>query len=116
MSSPYQEIYRLIARIPPGFVATYGQIAAMMPRCTARQVGYALAATPDDIDIPWHRVINARGEISTRSHGEGESTQRQLLLDEGVIFVNGRVDFDRCGWAGPDWRWLRDNGYRVYPD
>jgi methylated-DNA-protein-cysteine methyltransferase-like protein len=110
------DIYRLIAKIPHGTVATYGQIASMMLRCTARQVGYALAATPDDVDIPWHRVINARGEISVRSTGDGAAEQRRRLLAEGVPVVQGRVDLARFGWAGPDWRWLKKNGYRVFPD
>jgi O-6-methylguanine DNA methyltransferase len=113
----YARIYRLVQQIPCGRVATYGQIAAMLPRCSARQVGYALAATPDEVSIPWHRVINARGEVSARSAGEGESVQRSLLLGEGVLFDHaGRVDFERCLWQGPDWHWLERNGYRVYGD
>ncbi len=116
MNSLYAGIYRLVAQIPPGQVATYGQIASMMQRCGARQVGYALAAMPDDVDIPWHRVINARGEISARSGGSGESEQKRRLLAEGVVFNRGRVDFEACGWPGPDWRWLERHGYRVFPD
>lgn len=116
MSSLYAAIYRLIAEIPPGKVATYGQIASMMPRCTPRQVGYALAATPDDVDIPWHRVINARGEVSVRSAGDGAAEQKRRLLAEGVLLAGDRVDLERCGWAGPDWRWLEKHGYRVFPD
>jgi methylated-DNA-protein-cysteine methyltransferase-like protein len=111
----YQRVYRLVAKIPSGRVATYGQIASMVPGCTARQVGYALAATPDGIDIPWHRVINARGEVSTRSGG-GESGQKKLLADEGIVFLEGRVRLQDYGWEGPDWRWLEKNGYRVFPD
>lgn len=107
----------MVEQIPSGRVATYGQIASMMPRCTARQVGYALSATPDGVEIPWHRVINARGEISRRGGGDGESEQRRLLVGEGILFDGaGRVDFARCGWDGPDWRWLERNGYRVFPD
>ncbi|KAA3626445.1 MAG: cysteine methyltransferase [Proteobacteria bacterium] len=117
MRSLYREIYRLVSQIPAGRVATYGQIASMMPRCSARQVGYALAATPDDVNIPWQRVINSRGEVSARSSGDGESRQKRLLLAEGVLFDRrGRVDLERCGWEGPAWEWLEKNGYRVYPD
>ena len=105
-----------MARIPRGRVATYGQIASMMPRCGARQVGYALAATPKDLDIPWHRVINARGEVSERSAGDGAAEQRRRLLAEGVLFIRGRVDLDACQWSGPDWQWLEQHGYRVHPD
>ncbi len=115
-SALYPRIYALVARIPAGRVASYGQLAAFIPRCGARQVGYALAATPEDVDIPWHRVINARGEISLRG-GDGGSRQRRMLADEGVVFDRrGRIDIDRFGWAGPDWRWLEKHGYRVYPD
>lgn len=89
----------------------------MLPRCGARQVGYALAALPGELGVPWHRVINARGEISQRSAGDGESSQRRLLVAEGVLFDHlGRVDFERCAWQGPDWRWLEQHGYRVFPD
>ena len=117
-SDTYKKIYDLVAVIPPGRVATYGQIAGFLRRGGARQVGYALAATPKDIEIPWHRVINARGEISERSvDGESAGLQKRLLVAEGVLFDHrGRVDFKQCGWEGPDWQWLEKNGYKVYPD
>ena len=64
----------------------------------ARQVGYALAALPDDSDVPWHRVINAKGEISPRSSGEGHD-QRALLEAEGVAFdASGRIMRARAFW------------------
>jgi methylated-DNA-protein-cysteine methyltransferase-like protein len=82
-------------------VATYGQIAALagLPGA-ARQVGYAMAALPDGSDVPWQRVINARGEVSPRS-GAGwvEGYQRHLLEEEGVAFdPEGRVDLRRFAW------------------
>jgi methylated-DNA-protein-cysteine methyltransferase-like protein len=89
-----------VARVPKGRVATYGQIARLagVPG-QPRQVGYALAALPDGMDIPWHRVINARGEVSPRSEAEFEAIQRALLRAEGVVFdPTGRVDLDRFGW------------------
>jgi len=66
----------------------------------ARQVGYSMAALPDDYDVPWHRVINAKGEVSKRSGGNTfENIQRTLLEAEGVKFdERGRVDLDRFGW------------------
>jgi methylated-DNA-protein-cysteine methyltransferase related protein len=66
----------------------------------ARQVGYSMAALPDDHDVPWHRVINAKGEVSKRSGGNMfENIQRILLEAEGVTFdPRGRVDLDRFGW------------------
>lgn len=101
---PYQRIYRVIARIPEGKVATYGQIAALagLPG-HARQVGYALAAAPDALDIPWQRVINAQGEVSSRGDGGlASGFQRHLLEEEGVEFSlrSGRVDLKRFQWDG----------------
>ncbi|MEX0951223.1 MAG: methylated-DNA--[protein]-cysteine S-methyltransferase [Gammaproteobacteria bacterium] len=83
----HQQIYRVVADIPKGRVATYGQIASRLgyPR-HARQVGYALAALTDEQAVPWHRVVNARGEISTRSQPGYAELQKLLLEDEGVIF------------------------------
>ncbi len=77
-----------------------------------------MAATPAELEIPWHRVINARGETSERTaDGEGAGRQRRLLIEEGVLFdAKGRVDFSRCGWDGPDWQWLEQNDYKVFPD
>ncbi|MDD9856455.1 MAG: MGMT family protein [Gammaproteobacteria bacterium] len=99
--STYDEIYAVVKRIPHGAVASYGRIARMA-NCTAREVGYAMAATPSGWDIPWWRVINSQGKISARRGGEGgggEARQRRKLLDEGVVFdARGRVDFDRFGW------------------
>lgn len=118
MRDLYAAVYRLVERIPPGRVATYGQLAGYLRRGDARQVGYALAAIPGSSRIPWHRVINAKGEISERNRdSRAAARQKQLLLAEGVLFdKRGRVDFSRCAWEGPCWEWLEENGYKVYPD
>lgn len=106
----FERIYALVRQIPPGRVATYGQIAGIVG-CTARVAGYAMAATPDGEGVPWQRVINSRGEISLRP-GDGASRQRELLDAEGVRFnPAGRVDFGESRWAGPGWEWLEQNGY-----
>ena len=103
MHRTYERIYAAVKRIPRGRVATYGQIAALagMPR-QPRQVGYALHAMPESRSIPWHRVINARGEVSTRSSRSApgiEATQRLLLEREGVEFdAASRVSLCRFGW------------------
>lgn len=102
--SAYDRIYVAVRRIPPGRVATYGQVAALAGRTgAARQVGYALAALPPDSDVPWHRVINARGEISARrTSGPFEAIQADLLRAEGVSFDDrGRVDLERFRWDPP---------------
>ena len=99
--SSYVRIYAVVRRIPPGKVATYGQVAAIAGRCTARTVGYAMAAVPIGTDIPWHRVINHEGRVSKRRGGGGELRQRKMLEAEGVWFdTQGRVDFERVGWRG----------------
>jgi len=95
----YEKIYEAVRRIPRGKVATYGQIAKIVDRCTARMVGYAMAALRGRTDVPWQRVINAQGEISTRSGGDGAVRQRRLLEKEGIRFDGGgRVDFKKYRW------------------
>ncbi|MBL8841795.1 MAG: MGMT family protein [Planctomycetes bacterium] len=92
--------YAVIARIPRGRVATYGQIAALagLPR-HARHVGAALRALPDDRAIPWHRVVSAGGTIPDRDDGIARQIQRELLCREGVpLDAKGRVVLDECGW------------------
>ena len=96
----YRRIYRVVRRIPRGSVATYGQIAGLagIPR-QARQVGYALHALRRGSDVPWQRVINAKGEVSERSTPGCEGLQRAALESEGVIFdMRGRVDLGRYQW------------------
>jgi methylated-DNA-protein-cysteine methyltransferase related protein len=86
--STHQRIYAVVSRIPRGRVATYGQIArlANLPG-QARLVGYALSALPEKSRVPWHRVVNARGQISPRRGGGPEAAiQRHLLEREGVRF------------------------------
>lgn len=99
--SVYDRFYRVVRQVPRGRVITYGSVAALagLPG-RARQVGYALAATPDHLDLPWHRVLNARGAISRRRGApEHERLQRVLLEAEGVVFgPSERVDLDVFGW------------------
>ena len=95
----HERIYAVVRRIPKGEVATYGQIARIVGRCTARMVGYAMAAVPEGSRAPWQRVINAQGMVSARSHGDGDVRQRVLLEKEGVMFdANGRVDLRIFQW------------------
>ena len=99
--SIYEQIYKVVGQIPPGKVATYGQIARMLGRCTPRLVGYAMAALPFHLDLPWQRVINSKGQISPRIHGDGNVRQRQLLEAEGIHFdSDGRVDLKKVRWKG----------------
>jgi methylated-DNA-protein-cysteine methyltransferase related protein len=100
MKVRYDQIHRIISGIPRGRVATYGQIAelAEIPG-QARRVGYALSALPEGSPIPWHRVINAKGEISARANPGSEGVQRKLLRAEGVAFdKGGKVSLARFQW------------------
>ena len=99
-SDSYQRIYKIVKRIPRGRVATYGQIATLAGLDGhARQVGYALHSLPDGVHIPWHRVINAKGEISPRNAGDSHELQRMLLEEEGVEFsLDGRIDLKTFRW------------------
>lgn len=99
----YLAIYKVVKKIPRGRVATYGQIAALacMPRA-ARQVGYALRATPDNVKIPWHRVVNAQGRVSMRLkdwQSGGDDLQKILLEAEDIEFNDtGKLDLKRYRW------------------
>jgi methylated-DNA-protein-cysteine methyltransferase related protein len=100
LSRSYRRIYAVVRRIPRGRVATYGQVAMLAGLGGhARQVGYAMHALPKGSSVPWHRVINARGEISRRRRPGEELSQRMLLEREGVRFdARGRVALARLQW------------------
>lgn len=99
LDSLYARIYAGVRRIPAGRVSTYWHIARLVGGCSARQVGYAMAALPEGSRIPWQRVINAKGEISCRRHGNGADNQRARLLAEKIQFDSeGRIDLRRYGW------------------
>jgi len=96
-----ERIYAVIQKIPAGQVATYGQVAALagIPG-HARQVGYALSALAEGSPVPWHRVVNARGEISLRSGGSAADLRQRLRLEaEGVVFdAQGRIPLELFRW------------------
>ncbi|HEU5169115.1 MAG TPA: MGMT family protein [Gemmatimonadales bacterium] len=100
MSASRDRIYAVVRRIPRGRVATYGQVATLAGLGGhARQVGYALSALNAGTTVPWHRVINARGELSRRALPGDELRQRMLLEREGVRFdARGRVALPRVQW------------------
>lgn len=106
----YTRIYTVVRQIPPGKVATYGQVAEIVGDCTARMVGYAMAASPDD--VPWQRVINAQGKVSPRADNWGSEVQRLRLEEEGVVFdADHKVNFKEVRWPGPGLDWLLENGF-----
>jgi len=99
----FEKIYRLVLRIPRGRVMTYGQIARLLEeRYSPRLVGWAMHATPKDKrNIPWHRVINSQGGVSTGRVILAEPDRQRLMLEaEGVVFdVRGRCDLGVYQWS-----------------
>ena len=115
MISFFEKVYRIVRLVPPGRVTSYGAVARMLgnPR-GARTVGWALHSLPPSVppgggdekggDVPWQRVINSKGRISTSCWEHGADHQRELLEAEGVEFdERGYVDWDRFGWEGLTW-------------
>lgn len=104
----WENVYRLVRRIPKGCVATYGDIArASRIRGGARAVGHAMAATPQGQSIPWHRVVGANGRLLIRE--PYNSLQRKLLESEGVAIVNGRARIESCRWSAGGKKSARKN-------
>lgn len=96
----YQAIWQVVCSIPPGRVASYGQVATAAGFANApRLTGRALRALPDDTRIPWHRVINAAGKLSLPPGSAAYQKQRQRLLAEGIVFQADRIRL-------ADYRWL----------
>lgn len=99
----FEKVYRLVLRIPRGRVMTYGQIARLLEdRYSPRLIGWAMHATPDDgRAIPWHRVINSRGGVSTERLLLNEPQLQRLLLEaEGVVFdERGQCDLKVHQWS-----------------
>lgn len=90
--SVYSTVYKIVATIPSGKVMAYGQIAEMIPKCTARMVGYAMSSAPDDLNIPWWRVVNSQLKISLRNANDHHILQRKILMEEGIVFKqSGRM-------------------------
>lgn len=94
-------IWQVVAAIPLGKVASYGQVARLAGSPNhARYVGTTLKKLPADTALPWHRVLNAKGEIAFASGTNAFDIQRERLLAEGVVFLSqNRVDLNHCGWS-----------------
>ena len=108
----YDRIYLVIRQVPSGQVASYGDIATVVGGgCDARTVGYALADMPDGHEIPWQRVVNREGAISTRG-----LRQRELLEAEGITFdAQNRIVMARHRWPGPSAEWATAHGCQTLP-
>lgn len=94
-----QLVVDIILAIPSGKVATYGQVAKMAGNPKgARQVVWILHSSTKKYGLPWHRVVNSKGEVAISDPG-GKSEQRDLLLQEGVQFKGEfKIDMEHCLW------------------
>lgn len=128
MSGFFEKVYRVVRQVPCGKVTSYGAIARMLEHPhAARTVGWAMHSLPPSVPpasldlardrrggeerggVPWWRVINSQGRVSTRGRGQGGNVQQELLEAEGVEFdERGCVDWARFGWEGLSWQEVQD--------
>lgn len=105
-------IYRLIAEVKKGEVASYGMIASLLPGVTSRMVGRALSQLEAGTKTPWHRIVQSSGRIAPRP---GAAEQRDRLVKEGVAFrKNGAVDWSAHLWRGPSQKWIDRTGDDIH--
>ncbi len=104
----YEQVWAQVRMIPSGIVATYGQIAKLLPAPEGisdteyqaygpRWAGLAMAACPEE--VPWHRVVNSQGRLS---HPTEAAMQKEILQAEGVLFFNEKIDLREFQWRGPE--------------
>lgn len=99
MATFKENVYQLIRQIPPGKVATYGQVAALVgSQGAARAVGMCMKMNPDAPRTPCHRIVASDGSLTGYSAGEGITTKKALLLKEGVVFKGNKVDLAISLW------------------
>jgi methylated-DNA-protein-cysteine methyltransferase-like protein len=123
----YKVVWDIVRQIPTHTVATYGQIASIIPppdgidpddynKLSPRWVGDAMNAVSrvDEPTIPWHRVINSKGGISLPENSKSAALQRARLREEQVLLGNDeRVDLGEFGWEGPSEKWLKERGLKA---
>ncbi len=93
----FEQVYDIVAKVPPGSVITYGRIAQLLGRPrAARLVGYALNRVPSELLLPCHRVVNREGSMAPGNIFGGEENQRRRLAEEGITFLeNGCIDMKK---------------------
>jgi methylated-DNA-protein-cysteine methyltransferase-like protein len=97
----HKNVWKVVSEIPSGHVLTYGEVARLSGIPTAaRRVSQALRRAPRGMNVPWHRVINSQGKISFPEDSSGWKEQKDRLENEGVVFLNGKVDLRHFGYRG----------------
>lgn len=91
----FEEVYRIVGKIPRGKVMTYGEIARRL-KVNPRVVGFSLRRNPNPVIIPCHRVVGKNGELT--GYARGVSEKKRLLEKEGVTFLGGKVDLRNHLW------------------
>jgi methylated-DNA-protein-cysteine methyltransferase-like protein len=104
LSDYFNKVYNIVAQIPEGKVATYGQIATILgDRCNARVVGWAMKAAPSNLKLPCHRVVNRLGEMSPEYVFGSKQLQKDILASEGITFKkDGCIDMKKYLWEGKE--------------
>ncbi len=113
MLTPFtQNVVDIIKNIPEGQVATYGQIAALAGQSRgARQVSRLLHSMSKKHNLPWHRVVNAKGRISLPP-SSGYELQKALLESENIVFsITDTIDLDKYQWDGLSMRSKPDDPF-----
>jgi O-6-methylguanine DNA methyltransferase len=94
-----EKVYVKLREVPKGNVVTYGQLAALAGKPkAARAVGMLMAKNPDAPATPCHRVVASDGSLHGYSGGEGISTKKKMLIEEGVVFKGEKVDLEKSRW------------------
>ncbi len=94
-------VYEIVAGIPEGKVATYGQVAALAGNTgAARAVGMCMSRNTDTKKVPCHRVVSATGALTGYAFGDGIATKKKMLVKEGIQFKGEKVDLAASGWNG----------------
>lgn len=97
----HQSVWKVVSEIPSGHVLTYGEVARLsgMPKA-ARRVSQALRRAPKNLNVPWHRVINSQGKISFPEDSSGWLRQKDMLEEEGIVFLKGKINLEQFGYRG----------------
>ena len=102
VESFFEKVYKIVAKIPKGKVATYGQLAILIGRPgSARTVGWAMRGAKEELHLPCHRVVNRFGEMAPGDTFGAPEIQRNILISEGITFKdNGLIDMKKHLWNG----------------